>query len=350
MKKLTLLSLVFVLMQTIGAMAQKIVSVSQFPAMKPDYSDIQAAIDAVEAGTKIYVYNGVYNGFTVNKQLTIIGPGYFLEENPQNHAQAMSVLIKGDANIILNSSANGSVVQGLNIKTKVNIENTSNITLKNCLINSDYPAQYLNIVVTGSSDIYIKGNYISQGLYNTHCIDVSTSNNVNILNNYISQSYNYCAVSIQNQFSSYLSHNVIYGPIQCENTIISNNIWRGRARSPDYGYYGVYLDNSFSNCTTRNNISIDNTTFGLSGGNKYVEDFSTVFLSPSGSSDGQWQLKEGSPAKGAGEGGIDCGMYGGVEPYKLSGISDIPVIYEFSAPLKTGELDGLQVKLKVRTN
>ena len=343
MKKLTLLSIVFVLMQTIGAMAQKIVSVSQFPAMKPDYSDIQAAIDAVEAGTKIYVYSGVYNGFTVNKQLTIIGPGYFLEENPQNHAQAMSVIIQGTG-IEIGSTASGSVIQGLNIKTKVNIENTQNITLKNCLMNiTDYYQRDLNIVVTGSSDIYIKGNYLTQGAVSTINIDISTSTNVNILNNYINQTLNYWAVSIGNQLPCYLSNNVIYGALICQNAIISNNIWRGSRT--DYYFY-----NRFTDCVIRNNISVDNTSFGLSGGNKYVEDFSTVFLSPSGTSDGQWQLKEGSPAKGAGEGGTDCGMYGGIEPYKLSGISDIPVIYEFSAPLKAGAQDGLQVKLKVRTN
>ena len=344
MKKLTLLSLVFVLMQTIGTMAQspKIVSVSQFPAMKPDYSDIQTAIDSAKAGTTIYVYSGVYNGFTVNKQLTIIGPGYFLEENPQTHAQAMSVIIKGNG-IKIGSTANGSVIQGLNIKTRIDFENTENITLKNCFVNITDGTQWQAIYVTGSRDIYIKCNYLTQNGWGMSNIEISSSSfNVNILNNYIIQGSNVWAVDMQNQSTCYLSNNVIMSPIRCNNTIITNNIWCGFGSSQQ--------SNSFSNCTIRNNISVDNKTFGLEGGNKYIEDFSTVFLSPSGTTDGQWQLKDGSPAKGAGEGGIDCGMFGGVEPYKLSGIADIPVIYEFSAPLKSGAQDGLQVKLKVRTN
>ena len=36
----------------------------------------------------------------------------------------------------------------------------------------------------------------------------------------------------------------------------------------------------------------------------------TVFIS-SESTDGQYQLKNGSPAKGAGLDGVDCGMFGG---------------------------------------
>jgi len=38
-----------------------------------NYSNIQAAIDAASNGDTIFVYNGVYSGFTVNKILTIIG-------------------------------------------------------------------------------------------------------------------------------------------------------------------------------------------------------------------------------------------------------------------------------------
>jgi hypothetical protein len=47
------------------------------------------------------------------------------------------------------------------------------------------------------------------------------------------------------------------------------------------------------------------------------------------SSDGRYQLKAGSPAIGAGSNGEDCGMFGGNDPYVLSGLPAIPAIYYF---------------------
>jgi hypothetical protein len=339
MKKLTLLSLVFVLMQTIGAMAQQIISVSQDPTMKADYSDIQTAIDAAKAGTTIYVYNGTYNGFRLNKKLTIIGPGYFLDENPQTHAQKnMYATIMGSKSITIDTLATGSTIQGLTIKTTVTIQQTNSITLKNCLFNGD---SRLNII--HSSYIYIKSNFLT-GIISNYLPTVSASDcqNISITNNYVlSNHVGYC-ISIGSSTNCNIINNVIYGNrMQCSNTNIKNNI------------ISSIGDHSLTNCLLFNNLYSqirDSTKFIKLNGNKYIADFSTLFLSPSGSTDGQWQLKEGSPAKGTGLNGVDCGMFGGAEPYNLSGISDIPVIYEFVAPKAAGTQDGLQVKLKVRTN
>ena len=50
----------------------------------------------------------------------------------------------------------------------------------------------------------------------------------------------------------------------------------------------------------------------------------TVFVDYSGtlgkSDDAKWKLKAGSPAIGAGVSGVDCGVFGGVTPYVLSGV------------------------------
>ena len=48
--------------------------------------------------------------------------------------------------------------------------------------------------------------------------------------------------------------------------------------------------------------------------------------------DNRYELKAGSPAIGAGVGGIDCGAFGGETPYKLSGIPFVPLIYQVNAP------------------
>ncbi|MCK4754754.1 MAG: right-handed parallel beta-helix repeat-containing protein, partial [Calditrichia bacterium] len=60
-------------------------------------------------------------------------------------------------------------------------------------------------------------------------------------------------------------------------------------------------------------------------------------------------LKNGSPAIGAGSGGTDCGAFGGLSPYILSGIPNLPHIYEADVPASASSESGLQVTIKVKS-
>ena len=76
-----------------------------------------------------------------------------------------------------------------------------------------------------------------------------------------------------------------------------------------------------------------------------------VFLGPEGNStDGQWQLAQGSPAIGAGISGEDAGMFGGDAPYVLSGIPGIPRITFVSVPASGAFPDGLPVTVRARVD
>jgi hypothetical protein len=75
---------------------------------------------------------------------------------------------------------------------------------------------------------------------------------------------------------------------------------------------------------------------------------STVFIG-TGSTDGKWQLKDNSPAKGAGTEGTDIGPFGGPKPYILSGIPNIPRIYFFDSPTSVTGTTGLPVHLKAKS-
>lgn len=90
----------------------------------------------------------------------------------------------------------------------------------------------------------------------------------------------------------------------------------------------MYFHDFFqSNGYYYNNIS-NSTQFGSSNGNQQNVNMNNVFVGITGNSiDGQWQLKTGSPAIGAGFNGVDCGMFGGDFPYILSGLPPIPAIY-----------------------
>ena len=88
-------------------------------------------------------------------------------------------------------------------------------------------------------------------------------------------------------------------------------------------------------------------------GNVGAVDMSTVFAGyptqGNHSTDGRWQLLEGGPASGAGEGGIDCGMFGGSLPYVLSGLPAIPRIYEAIIPTAGSTASGLPVIIRVKS-
>ena len=102
-----------------------------------------------------------------------------------------------------------------------------------------------------------------------------------------------------------------------------------------------------TNCFFLNNVSFDSTAFGTTNGNKVVP-MSDVFVG-TGSTDGKWQLKPNSPAKGTASDGGDPGMFGGSEPYVLSGMTEIPAIYYFQAPTEGNIQNNLPIHIKVKS-
>ncbi len=90
------------------------------------------------------------------------------------------------------------------------------------------------------------------------------------------------------------------------------------------------------------------TQFGATNGNQQNVDMATVFIG-TGSTDGKWQLKGGSPAIGTGTGGQDIGAFGGPSPYVLSGIPPIPTIYDVVAPTVGTQQSGLPVRIKAKS-
>ena len=106
--------------------------------------------------------------------------------------------------------------------------------------------------------------------------------------------------------------------------------------------------------TVRNNVlslSGNSVSVTVRNTNMMDVDMSTVFLGPiESSTEGQWQLKDGSPALEAGVNGVDAGMFGGSTPYVLSGIPSIPNIYELNVDEVGTSEGGLKVTIKVKAN
>ena len=98
-----------------------------------------------------------------------------------------------------------------------------------------------------------------------------------------------------------------------------------------------------------NNIS-DISQFGNENGNQQNVDMNTVFVDHTSGVDNGLILAPGSPAIGAGFEGVDCGIFGGNNPYVLSGIPPIPSIFEITQIGIGSVATPIQVNFKAKSN
>jgi len=283
-----------------------------------DFTTLQAAHNAASAGDTIYLEPSTvsYGNTTLTKPLVIIGAGYFLTENPDTQA---NINASTTGWLVFNNGSQGSIVTGCKISSTITI-NASDIVIERNLIAASTTSPQGLVGLTGNniSNILIRNNYI----YNSYTFagnfyairsNGSGISDVMITNNFIMiQHQGSYAIQTNSGFSGTFENNVIHGRVQIENTVFNNNILRA----------GVFEQ---TNTTWQHNIG-NSTQFGTDNSNQVNVNMNDVFVM-TGSTDGMWQLKPGSPAIGAGLGGIDCGMYGGSTPYKLSGLPAIPAVY-----------------------
>jgi hypothetical protein len=330
MKKIFLVILGISLFGEIS-ICQNLIRVNNNPGIDADYTNLQDANDNASDGDTIYVEGSEteYPGANLSKKLTIVGPGYFLTENDSTQANGLEAKFNG--NINFDAGSGGSVITGCNLGnyyTYISVDNISIIRCKVYRIN--FNADVENILVLQ--------NYIDF---------IETSSNGKITNSVISNNIVYGQIRLgSNSGALQITNNVIfntsvYQPIDVYNSSITNNIICNSSYS---------INENTGNTITNNILAIDGTN---ANGNQYNVVMANVFVDYNGtqgySTDGKWQLKAGSPAIGAGVSGVDCGAYGGVRPYVLSGLPDLPHIYEASIPSTANSGDGLSVTIKVKS-
>lgn len=300
--------------------------VNSSPGSSAHYSSIQDAHNAATTlnGDTLYIEscaNGV-GSLSASKTLTIIGTGYFLGENPETQANTLGSRINY---IYFQSGSEGSKVMGCEIG-QVRFY-ASNIFITRCRIaSSSNPA--IGTYASNLSNLVVTQSYISTVYYHWSAFNFSDASNVMVSNCYLFGSLNSNA-----NFSGIFTHNVFNGNVNAHNSIYKNNIL--------YSY-------NFTNNNSVFSYNIGSSTqWGSSNGNLSNVDMGTVFVGATGNStDGQWQLKANSPALGAGENGVDCGMFGGASPYILSGMPNIPAIYYLNTPMVPSDIIDVAIKAK----
>jgi len=302
-----------------------------------DFTSLQAAVDSpsVVNGNTIYVMgSSSYGALTVDKELHFIGPGYFLAQNPDTRANISEAQI---TTLDCNAGSSGSSFTGLYFTNLVDIRD-SNITFKrNRFLIADVN---INIrILDNSPNTIITQNFIQNFDTSSCCaeaIQVNTTGNssIEISNNYI-QMFNASFEAIRVSIPTIIKNNVIFGQLVVSDSTLSNNILReGSVVGTGNG--------------VNNNIG-NGTQFGSFAGNQENVDMTTVFIG-SGSDDGQWQLKTGSPAIGAGDDSTDIGMFGGSNPYVLSGIAALPTIYSFISNSTGTNSSDITVNMKIKAS
>ncbi|NJK82499.1 MAG: hypothetical protein HC912_00440 [Saprospiraceae bacterium] len=336
--------------------------VNNNPAAAAPFTTIQAAVDAAQPGDIILVEGSgtQYSGFTLNKQLTITGPGYFFSPNtPRNPVNQVNNLEARVFTMSLSNGCSGSIIQGLYIALSINLSSQlagatlNNITIRRNKIGNiscSLPANVESSTGWLITQNYILGSPVFSGPSST-----------NIVNGVISNNFIGTNISLFNANFS-LFNNVIFtvsgGP--ASTLSIYNNIFRGSNTilhiDGRAGASIIHLNNIYENqisSTYTPQISIDGVVNNITAtnGNVIIQTPGTVFLGATGNTtDGQWQLKSDSPAIDAGVDGVDCGMFGGSTPYILSGIPPVPVITNMTSTGAGNNTTPLNVTISVTGN
>jgi hypothetical protein len=316
------------------AMAQtahaKIWRINNITGVNADFNSFSAAVTSASVvnGDTLYVEasaNG-YGGENVAKKLTIIGAGYFLSEtsplvaNPKTQANINNSYLNY---VTFTGGSKGSKIVGI-VCPYMYIDDSLITIERNYIINT------INVNVNNNTYAdTIRQNFIGGiSSYNNNTVKAE---NLLIYNNIFTGFYsmNFYSTAINYNSGYFLNNTCIYYSYnRCINFVFQNDI----LRNPNFDVY--LTSNVFFNC-------IDNgTTLPNTNGNKLSVDIdNTVFQGYSDgtgfSSDGRYQLKSGSPALAAGSQNgntVDCGAFGGVAPYVLSGMPNIPSIYTLTVP------------------
>jgi len=296
-----------------------------------DFTTLQAAHDAATAGDTLHLEpsGSNYGDCTFIKQLVVIGPGWFLANNPGTQANLESAKT---GTLVFDPGSEGTVISGLEVQGNgTTTIKASFVRVERCRFSGSQQSLY---IVYNNSGFNITGVVVN-GCYVGNSIVIGASGSV--VND----------VTISNTFTAQinLSTGAVNGEVR--NCVLSGG-------TTYYGNAGVSaVNNIFNGWVVIGGSQFTNNLFSsapvpATNGNQINVNMSTVFVG--GTGDAQYQLGAGSPAIGAGIGGADCGIFGGLETYKLSGIPPVPSIFILSAATSTDQGTPLQVTISARSN
>lgn len=358
MKTLSILSL-FVFLGA-SVFAQTIRRVNNTPGLNDPnvYATLQAAHDAAAANDIISVEPapGInYGDLNAFKRINIVGPGYFLDKNPNTVFDKREPVIN---RITFQGGSANSTVTGLNV-SQIGIQDL-NISVTRCLISQVSfgvsTIQSGGVFTMGNNALISRNiiNSISGGTYNSTCggavCTLYYGTNCVISNNIIISTINLLSAAI-------IKYNTMQGNFQgVINSTVSNNIFEARSQLADYRVLTGGAANTGT--TALNNICLSVNGLPTGNGNINGANPNIVFIGTSNPfanylsiGDSVFQLAAGSPALTAAVGGTQAGAFGdGANAYRLSGVPNTPIVTSFISTGSGNNATPLSITLSVRSN
>lgn len=345
MKKTSKLNFTIILLAicfvNIGNVNAKVWRVNNNPGVNADFSTLQTAHDAANAGDTLYIEGSAtsYGDLTVLKKLVIIGTGYCLSDNPKTqynrYPSTCGTFTFGfTTNSIgsITATSIGSTIIGCSTNIQVNVTNISIIKCKFSSINYYWGWSAIPAISSGLISQCFGGNIAAYPYANYDW--KSYASNIIITNNILGSIYINSSLIVNNVLDGLANGNTG----SSDHNVLKNNIFTSTTYT-----YGV-SNNQF----TYNIFEMQQSASIIDATNKYamIEDVFVCYGSACNAlkAEARYQLKAGSPAIAAGENGVDCGAFGN---YQVSGIpSNMPAIYDINANPTTQDILNVTVKVK----
>lgn len=307
----------------------KVWRVNNTAGISADFKEITTAIasNLVLAGDTLYIEGTAvaYTPTTLNKKLTLIGAGYLLSGTGANTGLQAMGLSSRIGTMYLDSLGSGSTFIGLS-GTFFCYSSTDDITFTRCEISMQVYSTLANTKMA---------NYVIN-----KCFGVISLPGMQLENCRITNCIFTGGVDISRAVNGLIRNNVFASTASISNSYICNNIFLGTVTS--------------LSSTVKYNIASGASTLPA-GNNNQNGILATAIFESTGSADGKYMLKSGSPAIGAGEpiNGItpDIGAFGTADPYRLSGIPAIPTIYSLTVPTSVpSSATSMNITFSTRSN
>ena len=365
MKKILLITAIISLALTTQA---KIWRVNNNPTLDGDVLEVATLFDNTNNATNpeaangdsIYVEPSVnfYNAFTVNKQVSIFGYGYFIGSNLGMQANAQRAFTN---QIQFATGSAGSTVSGIECTGSIFSTNVSNITITRCLMNSFF----LNAYTANATGIRLDKCYITSQVFDQsfgpapfsvgftmeNCI-VSATSNANLSGIAFAQKVRglirNCTFNQANNlrcFNFFIANNIVVGNTDFGDiTNSGNNVYRNNILSYPSNVQNNFVTNSAPNTgnlfaqnmdpiftgTTDNTFNAGitfNNRINITGLN-FESRFDLEATANVATAGGE----SGTTFGGATVTTPACGAYGATDPYRKGGFPNIPRITALTVP------------------
>ncbi len=333
-----------------STVSAKIWRVNNNAGVARDYDKIADAVTAAGKGDTIHIEGSVttYNEVvTVSKRLYIFGPGFYLTTNPETQHIKQSAKV---GNITFIAGSGGSVLAGIEQIANTNVVriNTDTIKVVNCRL---YSVEIQNNKALQNIDIrkcWMDGGKIVTATTTGAAPAVT---NLNITNNFFNNATT--TIILHDDVKALISNNTFYGVFvvtsKNSGTSVTNNVFFRTATST--------LNVQSANVCTRNlynQASLGGMENNVQNNTLIADTDPLKWFSGSGgvnTVDRYFTAKNGSPSPlyDAASSGAQLGMFGGLSPYELSGMTNIPSVYEIVMPSEVSS-DGFDVTVKVKAH